>query len=323
MILTASFTGAPGGLNLAHYRSVVAAVERAGLDAALFVRAAGRDATILDAVPLIAALASLPVSIGLGAGIPVDYTEPFHLARAFAAIDRLTRGRSAVVLDIEAGIDLAAAIGHSTPDSDRVARILEFFETTTKLWDSWEDDAILVDRPAGLFTDANKIHRVDHDGTHYAVRGPLNAPRPIQGWPVIFVPVTSEASRTIAARVADVVLVRGVSADSVREAGATAREDRDTIRVLADVEPILGAMAGGGVDEDARFTGTPEQFTGLMRAWHDAGVCDGFNLRLRPVPAEIEILADCIATLRRPRAEDGMTLRDRLDLPRPRSRYAA
>jgi alkanesulfonate monooxygenase SsuD/methylene tetrahydromethanopterin reductase-like flavin-dependent oxidoreductase (luciferase family) len=319
MILTASFTGTPSNLSLAHYRSVVAAAERVGLDAALFVR----GAAMLDAVPLIAALASLPIRIGLGAGIPVDYTEPFHLARAFAAIDRLTRGRSAVVFDIAAGIDLAAAIGRSMPDVNRVARILEFFETTTKLWDSWEDDAILVDRPAGLFTDANKIHRINHDGAHYAVRGPLNAPRPIQGWPVIFVPVTSEESRTIAVRVADVVLVPGVSPDVLRKASATVCEHRDTIRVLADVEPILGVMmADAGVDESARFTGSPEQFAALMRAWHAAGVCDGFNLRLSPVPAEIEILADCIAALGRPRVADGITLRDRLDLPRPRSRYA-
>jgi N-acetyl-S-(2-succino)cysteine monooxygenase len=314
MILTASFASVPSGLSLAHYRSVVAAVERLGLDAALFVR----GAAMLDAVPLIAALASTPSSIGLGAGIPVDYTEPFHLARAFAAIDRLTRGRSAVVFDIAAGIDLAAAIGRSTPDSERIARILEFFDTTTELWDSWEDDAILVDRPAGLFTDANKIHRINHDGDYYAVRGPLNAPRPIQGWPVIFVPVTSHASRAIAARVADVVLVPGVSVDIVREAGAAVREHRDTIRVLADIE-----LTADGVDPSARFTGTPEKFTAMMRAWHDAGVCDGFNLRLPPVAAEIERLAGCIAALGRPRAADGMTLRDRLDLPRPRSRYVA
>ena len=301
MILTASFTGTPC-LTLAHYRSVVAAVERVGLDAALFVR----GAAMLDAVPLIAALASAPSSIGLGASIPVDYTEPFHLARAFAAVDRLTRGRSAVVFDIAAGIDLAAAIGRSTPEADRIARILEFFETTTELWDSWEDDAILVDRPAGLFTDANKIHRINHDGAYYAVRGPLNAPRPIQGWPVIFVPVTSDLSRAIAARVADVVLVPGVSADVVRDAGMAVRQHRDTVRVLADIEPVAA----------------PEQLAAQIRAWYDAGVCDGFNLRLRPVPAEIEHLADCIAALGRPRAADGVTLRERLDLPRPRSRYA-
>jgi alkanesulfonate monooxygenase SsuD/methylene tetrahydromethanopterin reductase-like flavin-dependent oxidoreductase (luciferase family) len=302
MILTASFAGVPSGLSLAHYRAVVAAVERVGLDAALFVR----GAAMLDAVPLIAALASAPSSIGLGAGIAVDYTEPFHLARAFAAIDRLTKGRSAVVFDIAAGIDLAAAIGRSTPEADRIARILEFFETTAELWDSWEDDAILVDRPAGLFTDANKIHRINHDGAWYAVRGPLNAPRPIQGWPVIFVPVTSDLSCAIAARVADVVLVPGVSADIVREAGMAVREHRDRIRVLADIKPMAA----------------PEQFTAVMRAWYDTGVCDGFNLRLRPVPAEIERLADCIAALGRPHAANGMTLRDRLDLPRPRSRYA-
>jgi alkanesulfonate monooxygenase SsuD/methylene tetrahydromethanopterin reductase-like flavin-dependent oxidoreductase (luciferase family) len=340
MILTASFGSAvpPAGFSLSHYQAIVAAVERAGIDAALFVRSTGSSAPMLDAVPLIAALASVPASIGLGASIPVDYTEPFHLARAFAAIDRLTRGRGAVVFDLAAGIDLAAAVGRSIEAADRAARILEFFETTTELWDSWEDDAILVNRPEGLFTDANKIHRINHDGTYYAVRGPLNAPRPIQGWPVVFVPVASVEASAIAARVADVALIPAATPDIARRASKALREHADAfgrrgLPVLADVVPILGAtvakaqeMAGMRANSNGdtlRFVGTPEQFAAMLRDWHDAGVCEGFNLLPRPIPEEINLLADCVRVLDRPRPAEDVTLRDRLGLSRPLSRYAA
>jgi alkanesulfonate monooxygenase SsuD/methylene tetrahydromethanopterin reductase-like flavin-dependent oxidoreductase (luciferase family) len=71
-----------------------------------------------------------------------------------------------------------------------------------------------------------------------------------------------------------------------------------------------------------RFIGTPEQFAAFMREWHGAGVCDGFNLLSHADLAEIDWLADSIARLRRAPPADGIMLRDRFDLPRPRSRYA-
>jgi alkanesulfonate monooxygenase SsuD/methylene tetrahydromethanopterin reductase-like flavin-dependent oxidoreductase (luciferase family) len=330
MILTATFGSADMGADfgLSGFRSVVTTLDRVGIDAAFFVRSSGPGAPMLDAVPLIAALVSVPVGIGLGAGVPVAYSEPFHLARAFAAIDRLTRGRSAVVFDIAAGDDLAPAIGRGAPGADRYERIVELFEATTKLWDSWEDDAILVDRPAGLFTDPARIHRIDHDGAHYAVRGPLNAPRPVQGWPVIVVPVASAASRDLAARVADVVLIGGSTPDRARQTGAAIREIANsagsrTIRILVDVVPIFGRTSLGArtAAEDAlHFEGTPEQLASLMRDWHAAGICDGFNLH---PPANVDLLGECVTALGRAPVTDGTTLRERFDLPRPRSRYAA
>jgi N-acetyl-S-(2-succino)cysteine monooxygenase len=329
MILTASFGSAttPPTYRLSHHQSLVTAVARAGFDAALFVRSPGPTAPMLDAVPLIAALASVPVSIGLGAGIPVEYTEPFHLARAFAAIDRLTRGRSAVVLDLAATADLTAAIGRTAAAG--YGKAIELLEATTKLWDSWEDDAILVDRPAGLFTDPGKIHRINHDGAHYSVRGPLNAPRPIQGWPVIVVPVASAASHAFAAQAADVALLAASSQDAAQRARARMLEMAEAFgrppgatRILVDVFPTFGRTGADPQRAANPFTGTPARVADLMRTWHDAGACDGFNLLSPDLPAEADLIAACLTTLART-TPDGTTLRQRLGLPRPPSRYAA
>jgi alkanesulfonate monooxygenase SsuD/methylene tetrahydromethanopterin reductase-like flavin-dependent oxidoreductase (luciferase family) len=331
MILTAMFESAllPPGSGLGHCRAIVAAADAAGFDAAFFVRSHGPRAPMIDGAPLIAALASLPVGIGLGAGIPFDYSEPFHLARAYAAIDRLTSGRSAIVVDLAAGDDLSNAIGRRSseaghydrppaagrydrmleagrddrpPETGRCERLLEFFDATTKLWDSWEDDAILVDRPAGLFTNPDKIHRIDHDGAWYAVRGPLNAPRPLQGRPVIVVPVTDAASRGFASRVADVALVDGETPEQISRDSTAIREAANgrTVRVLATIYASE---------------------TRLMRECRDSGVCDGFNLLLSGDPAAIEAAAR-VSPMPAPPVT-GMTLRERLDLPRPASRYAA
>ncbi|MEJ0015225.1 MAG: LLM class flavin-dependent oxidoreductase [Acetobacteraceae bacterium] len=294
MILTATFgSAATAGRSLADLRSLLADTARAGIDAALFVRSPGAGAPMLDGVALIAALAAVPGSIGLGAGVPVDYQEPFHLARAFAAIDRLTRGRSAVVADLAAGDDLAAAIGHTTPVGERDARRAELLDVTTRLWDSWEDAALLVDRPAGLFTDPARIHRLNHDGAYFAVRGPLNAPRPLQGWPVIVVPVRDAAAARLAARWGDVALAatETLAAEMRTQATAAGR----VVRVLLDVAP-------GQIDAAA------------MRDRHASGRCDGFNLVLAEAPARLDI--------DRPPVPDGTTLRTRLGLPRPLSQFA-
>jgi alkanesulfonate monooxygenase SsuD/methylene tetrahydromethanopterin reductase-like flavin-dependent oxidoreductase (luciferase family) len=340
MIRTAMFESAllSPGSGLGHCRAIVTAADAAGFDAAFFVRSRGQRAPMIDGAPLIAALASLPVGIGLGAGIPFDYSEPFHLARAYAAIDRLTSGRSAIVVDLAAGDDLADAIGRCppevprydrppeagrydrpteagrydrppeaerddrAPEAERYDRLLEFFDATTKLWDSWEDDAILVDRPAGLFTNPDKIHRIDHDGAWYAVRGPLNAPRPLQGRPVIVVPVTDAASRGFASRVADIALVCGETPEQVSRESTAIREAANgrVVRVLATISASE---------------------TRLISECRDSRVCDGFNLLL---PGDHAAIAAAVRMMPAPiRRVTGMTLRDRLDLPRPASRYAA
>lgn len=274
LILTATFAGAATPLALPDCAALLARAEAAGFDAAFFTRSPGR---MLDALPLIAALAHAPGAIGLGASVPAGYSEPFHVARSYAAIDRLTRGRSALVVDM--GLDLAPALGRG--QSGGTDRLLEFFDATRGLWDSWQDDAVIVDRAAGLFTDPDKIHRINHDGPFYAVRGPLNAPRPLQGWPVTVFP--ADAPPALAARLADIVLVDtpDAAAEIRRLAGPR------TIKILLNVAaPAIGPGLPAG--------------------------CDGFNL-VRP---------DLAVAIRPPAPATG-TLRDRLGLPRPVSRYAA
>ena len=58
--------------------------------------------------------------------------------------------------------------------ADRYARADEFLEVVTKLWDSWEDEALVADAESGLFADTDLIHSIDHVGQHFSVAGPLN-----------------------------------------------------------------------------------------------------------------------------------------------------
>jgi alkanesulfonate monooxygenase SsuD/methylene tetrahydromethanopterin reductase-like flavin-dependent oxidoreductase (luciferase family) len=90
-------------------------------------------------------------------------------------------------------------IGH------RYARATEFVEVAMKLWDSWDDAAFIADRARGRFVDRSRIRRIDHDGEHFKVRGPMDFPGPPQGYPVLVQAGSSEDGREFAGRFAEAI----------------------------------------------------------------------------------------------------------------------
>ena len=61
------------------------------------------------------------------------------------------------------------------PEHDlRYDKADEFMEVVHGHWDSWEDDAIVIDKESGLFAHPEKVHRLDHKGSGSAPKGPLH-----------------------------------------------------------------------------------------------------------------------------------------------------
>ena len=58
-------------------------------------------------------------------------------------------------------------------------------EVVRRLWDGWEDDAVIRDVATGRFVDRDKLHYIDFAGKHFSVKGPSITPRPPQGQPVV------------------------------------------------------------------------------------------------------------------------------------------
>ena len=141
----------------------------------------------LDLSIVLGVVAAATQHIGLGATYSTTYYSPFHVARTFATLDHLTGGRAAwnvvtSVNDSEAqNYGVREHLGHDA----RYDRADEFLEATTGLWDTWEDDALVLDREAGYFADPSKVHELNYDGEWIQVRGPLTVPRSPQGRPVL------------------------------------------------------------------------------------------------------------------------------------------
>ena len=154
-----------------------------------------------------AALGMVTERLGLAVTGSTTLQNPFHLARQFLSLEHLTGGRMGWNV-VTSFAQLAAdnvGIKDLPSHENRYAMAEEALDLVQKLWDSWEDDAIVEDRESGLFQDPSRIHVPDHHGRFYDSTGPIGARRSLQGRPVIFQAGSSATGRAFAARSADVI----------------------------------------------------------------------------------------------------------------------
>src|SRR6478736_4309185 len=166
-----------------------------------------RPANQFEPITLLTALAAVTERIGLIATASTTFYEPYNLARLFGSLDRISGGRAGWNIVTTFSEDAAHNFGLTGVPSneERYGRAEEFVEVVTRLWDSWEDDAEVVDKAAGVFADQDKVHAINHVGRHLRVRGPFNAPRSPQGRPVYVQAGSSNEGRAFAARNAEAI----------------------------------------------------------------------------------------------------------------------
>jgi FMN-dependent oxidoreductase (nitrilotriacetate monooxygenase family) len=203
----------------------------------------------LEPLTLLAALAAVTKNLGLVATATTTYNDPFNIARKFATIDHISKGRAGWNLVTSQNVDEAQNFSQDKHMAHalRYERAQEFYDVVTGLWDSWEDDAIIRDQATGRYIEASKLHVLNHKGKHFNVRGPLNVARPPQGYPIIAQAGSSEPGRELAARTADVVFTAQVSLQEAQAfyadvKGRMARYGRspDHIRIMPGIRYVLG-----------------------------------------------------------------------------------
>ncbi|MCM3715841.1 LLM class flavin-dependent oxidoreductase [Halalkalibacter oceani] len=204
----------------------------------------------LEPVSLLGALGAVTEKIGLAATASTSYNEPFTLARKFASLDHLTEGR--IAWNIVTSTNDGEALNHNREQhfehSERYARAKEFLEVVTSLWDSWEDDAIVLDQETPLFADPKKVHYLDHEGEWFQVRGPLNIPRPPQGHPIKIQAGSSPTGRDFAAASADVIFTAQPTLEKaqdfyqdIQQRLIKAGRPQGSLKIMPGVMPIIGS----------------------------------------------------------------------------------
>ena len=239
-----------------YYKRVARIAERGKLDSIFFADspAQGQDPTRrppgkLEPTVLLTVIAGATEHIGLIATASTSYNEPFNLARRFASVDIASRGRVGWNIVTTAGADAARNFGlDDVPlHKERYDRAEEFVDVVTKLWDSWADDATIADKAAGVHTLKEKVRAINHRGRFFRVDGPLNSPRPPQGWPLLVQAGSSQDGKEFAAAWAEAVFTaqqtledsQAFYADLKARAAAHGR-DPESIKILPGIVPVIG-----------------------------------------------------------------------------------
>ncbi|WP_026555834.1 LLM class flavin-dependent oxidoreductase [Arthrobacter sp. 35W] len=243
-------------LTLAHYVAAAQTAERGRLDSVFLADGLAVSANIafnpqhsFEPLTLLAALATATEHIGLIATASTTYNQPYSLARAFASVDRISGGRAGwnIVTSAGQGEALNFNLSQRPNHAQRYERADEFVSTAKALWDSWEDDAVVADKAAGVYADAAKIRPINHEGAHFQIQGPLNLPRPVQGHPLLVQAGSSEAGKDFAAQHAEAVFTAHLSVESAREfyadlkgrLGAYGRLPGE-LKILPGISPYIG-----------------------------------------------------------------------------------
>lgn len=244
-------------LDVDYFTNIARISERGTLDAifladgpALIGDVAEAPAGRLEPTVLLTAVALATSHIGVIATASSTYNDPYNLARRLASIDHISGGRAAWNVVTTAG-DVAArnfGLTGAPLHADRYGRAAEFIEIANKLWDSWEDDAIIADRERGVFADPSKVHAINHDGAHFSVHGALNVPRSPQGRPVLVQAGSSEGGKALGSRYADAIFTTQTTLEDgvefYNEMKGRARSwgrDPDSLKIMPGLSTVIGS----------------------------------------------------------------------------------
>jgi alkanesulfonate monooxygenase SsuD/methylene tetrahydromethanopterin reductase-like flavin-dependent oxidoreductase (luciferase family) len=305
--------GSPGGISIRHYIDNARLAERGLFDFIYLAdTAAMRNIPKLEPTLALSAVAAVTSRIGLVPTVSTSANHPYNVARRMASIDHISRGR--------AGWNM---VTNFDVDEARDSRAAEFVEVVHGLWDSWDDDAFLRDKASGQYFAPAKFHRLNHQGPHFRVRGPLDTARPPQGRLPLSIAGGAENSACLAAGVADMVFYGGQPDIHAARADYAAMKSRlaahgrgpDDLKIMRGIMPFVDPI------------GTTGKIADLMEEWLLTGATDGFVIQpSRPGAAEdfVELVIPELQRRKLFRTQyEGRTLRENLGLRYVPSRYAA
>ncbi|KQO20303.1 monooxygenase [Acidovorax sp. Leaf76] len=219
-----------------------------------------------EPISILSALAVATSKIGLAGTISTSYSEPFTVARQFASLDLISKGRAGwnvVTTPLEG---TASNYSRNHPDHALRYEIAdEYLQVTQGLWDSWDEDAVVRNRATGQFFDPAKLHTLNHKGRFFQVAGPLNIGRSPQGQPVIFQAGSSDAGIGLAGKYADAVFTHSPSVEETRsflrkvKASAVVHgRQADDVKIFPGIGPVVGATQE---EADAKYQAIRELLT--------------------------------------------------------------
>jgi FMN-dependent oxidoreductase (nitrilotriacetate monooxygenase family) len=307
--------------------------ERGRLDAVFFADSLGLAAfraryfpqVGFDPLELLAAFSRVTSRIGLVATASTTYSQPYDLARRLSTIDHLSGGRAGwnIVTTRYAGAAGNFGLAAHPAHDERYARAEEFVEVASRLWDSWDADAVVADQAAGIWAKVDLIKPVDFHGRYFSVAGALTLPRSPQGRPAFAQAGSSGPGIELAGKTADLVFtaqpdIAACVAFRGQVRGAAVRHGRAArdVLVLPGVAFVLGSTEAEARARRAALEDAVDPEFRWRNLAHNASLNPDLIDPDQPLPAEaIAALSPSQRTSRtdeiiRRSAESGKTFRE-------------
>jgi FMN-dependent oxidoreductase (nitrilotriacetate monooxygenase family) len=234
-----------------------------------------------DMTPMIPLMAKAAPGVGFALTMSTTYHHPFHCARLFNALDHVTRGRIAWNAVTSAYKNEAANYGFDEmmDHDERYVRAHEFLDVAFKLWGSVEPDALVLDRERGIYADPAKVHRIDHRGRYFNVRGPLPALPSPQRRPVVIQAGLSGPGMKLAATYAELQFSTRRTIASMKQhrqaldaaLAAVGRKPRD-IGILWSIRVQVADSDADAVEKERRYLDAIPPEAGLVEMSAQYGV---------------------------------------------------
>ncbi|MFK7803766.1 MAG: NtaA/DmoA family FMN-dependent monooxygenase [Anaerolineae bacterium] len=207
----------------------------------------GERFPLLDPLLLVPRLSAVAKRVGFMVTMSTSFYNPYMVARKMQTLDHITNGR--VAWNVVTSVNQAEGgqLGLVLPDHDkRYEMAYEFVDLVKKLWDSWDEDALVMDYGKQIVSDPDKVRRVDFEGEWFKSTGPLSVHRGPQGQPVLVQAGSSAEGTKFAGRNAEVIFGPGAPldikkkmVDRWRSAISDAGRDPHSVRILFPVGGVV------------------------------------------------------------------------------------
>jgi FMN-dependent oxidoreductase (nitrilotriacetate monooxygenase family) len=309
-----------GKFDFVFFADLLAVPTNYGGDEREALRRGTQASATLDPSLVATSIAAVTRHLGLAITKSTTYFHPFELARIFASLDHLSGGRTAwnIVTSLSRSeaqnFGLSEALDHDL----RYDRAQEFVEAAVALWNSWEEDALVLDKESGVFADPDKVHAANVDGLFYKTRGPLPTPRSPQGRPVFIQAGSSSKGKDFAARWAEAIFEidptpegRRAYYDDIKSRASDAGRNPDHVKVFPSFVPFVGETRSIAEEKQAFHNELADPISGLMTlSVHTDHDFSTYDLDAPVEHVEVSGTQGLFDVARRLSERDNLTLRD-------------
>lgn len=233
----------------------------------------GTQATAtLDPSLVASSIAAVTQHLGIAITKSTTYFHPYELARVFSTLDHLSKGRVAwnIVTSLSSAEARNFGLDQAIEHDERYTRAQEFVEVAVALWESWDADALVLDRASGQFADPEKINAIHHDGKYFKSQGPLATPASPQGRPVLIQAGSSGRGKDFAAQWADAIFEidptkegRLAYYDDVKSRASDAGRDPEKVKIFPSFIPFVGETESIAREKQAFHNELADPISGL------------------------------------------------------------